>query len=135
MTTLEDESMQNLMAIYSDVYKDVNGFRPRNNFSEFSREKLISELNSLSDELEVVLEEDKAREAAYLTNWDSEVSKVMEYAPDRASALRWLTDQEDFANSQDVEHFVYNLGFLFTDEGKALVKELCDLYEMYYSVN
>jgi hypothetical protein len=35
-----------------------------------------------------------------------------------------LTADEEFYHSQDVEHWIYNQGILFTDYGRELVKKL-----------
>ena len=45
-------------------------------------------------------------------------------AGDEETAIRWLTQDEEFYHSQDVEHWVYNQGILFTDYGRELVKQL-----------
>ena len=48
-------------------------------------------------------------------------------ASDRETALRWLTSEETFYVKQDVEHWVFNRGFLFTSHGKAVVEELMNV--------
>ena len=45
-------------------------------------------------------------------------------AGDEETALRWLTTDEKFYHSQDVESWVWNHNILFTDYGKELVKKL-----------
>jgi hypothetical protein len=45
-------------------------------------------------------------------------------ASDEETAIRWLTADEEFYHSQDVEHWIYNQGILFTDYGRELVKKL-----------
>jgi hypothetical protein len=41
----------------------------------------------------------------------------------------WISGTETFYHSQDVEHFVWEQGILFTDYGKQLVKDLCEIVE------
>jgi len=38
-----------------------------------------------------------------------------------------MTSGEDFYHEQDVEHWVWNQGILFTDEGRQLVKDLMNI--------
>lgn len=78
----------------SDLYKDVNGIRPRwYNFSEFTFQELTDFVNNLQRQLEVQLDEEKAYEEKAL----NDVLSVG--APDKETALRWL-DQAD-------AHFMY----------------------------
>jgi len=48
-------------------------------------------------------------------------------AGDEETALRWLTSSETFYSSQDVEHYVWDKGILFTDYGKELVNKLMNI--------
>mgnify|MGYP007058524872 CR=1 FL=1 len=50
-------------------------------------------------------------------------------ANDRKTALSWITGSETFYHSQDVEHFVWEQGILFTQYGKQLVKDLAEIVE------
>ena len=45
-------------------------------------------------------------------------------AGDEETALRWLTENEEFYSGQDVESWVWDKGILFCDYGKNLVKKL-----------
>jgi hypothetical protein len=40
-----------------------------------------------------------------------------------------MTQNKKFYNQQCVEHWVWDLGILFTDEGRALVKELMEIVQ------
>lgn len=73
----------------SDLYKDVNGIRPRwYNFTEFTYKELSDFVNNLLEQQEVLVAEEKAFEEKALNN----VLSVG--APDKETALRWL-DQAD----------------------------------------
>jgi len=48
-------------------------------------------------------------------------------AGDRETALRWMTMEDTFHHSQDVEGWVWKQGFLFTSHGKAVVEELMEI--------
>lgn len=76
-------------------------------------------------------EEEEARTEAYLlAKFEEEVQTHIDNgAGDRQTALRWMTQNETFYHSQDVEHWVWKQGILFTDEGRELVKELEKIVE------
>jgi hypothetical protein len=48
-------------------------------------------------------------------------------ANDETTALRWLASSEEFNHYQDVEHFVWGYGILFTDYGRQLVKRIAEI--------
>ena len=50
-------------------------------------------------------------------------------AGNRTNALLWMTSTETFYHIQDVEHFVWEQGILFTDYGKQLVKDLAEIVD------
>ncbi len=73
----------------SDLYKDVNGFRPRGyNFSSWSFQELTDFINDLSDIADKQVQDEKDFEQKAL----KDVMSVG--APDKKTALRWL-DQAD----------------------------------------
>jgi hypothetical protein len=43
--------------------------------------------------------------------------------------LLWISQTETFYHIQDVEHFVWEQGILFTDYGKQLIKELAAIVD------
>ena len=88
------EERNDVMMWVSDLYKDVNGFRPRSyNFSEFTNSELEVFVNDLIDELDAQqLEEKLAAEKA--------IKGVMSLGADKATALRWLDDAD--------LHFMYD---------------------------
>jgi len=119
---------------FSDLHKDVYGFRPRGGLwdqwhNRTPRQK--QELwNALCDELEENTKAEKAEEVRAIDKFESRVQDVIGLgANDRITALRWIAGQETFYHGQDVEHFVWEQGILFTDYGKKLVAELCEIVE------
>ena len=119
----------------SDLHKDARGFRPTNDWMEMFDKVSSSEQEKIFDDLieELKEAEEDARRAEQqaIYDFDDHLAAVRrEGAPDRATALRWMTQLYTFCHEQDVEHFVWEWGFLFTDEGRALVKELMDIVEM-----
>jgi len=49
-------------------------------------------------------------------------------AANRKTALRWLTESENFLGLQEVEHWVWEQGILFTEAGKNAVSDLHKIY-------
>ena len=79
---------------------------------------------------EIAFNEEVAAKAKALADFKAELNVCLEAgAIDRATALRWMTEDERFYHLQDVEHWVWDKGILFTDEGKAVCKELEVLIE------
>ena len=115
--------------IISDLYKDVYGVRPReafyadwNNCTPAEKQKTWDEY---CDTIEKQIAEQKVREAYCIARFEDRIKDVIGLgAGDRTTALRWISQQETFYHIQDVEHFVWEQGILFTDYGKALIKEL-----------
>ena len=120
--------------IFSDLHKDAYGFRPRNH-RFYDADTTSAEKQKIWDaailDMNASQEAEEARTAIKLEEFKAEVDIVINPfgAGDRATALRWITDCDTFEHSQDVEHWVYNRGILFTDYGRTLVKELMKIVE------
>lgn len=122
-------------SIVSDLHKDAFGFRPREYFwdcwEEMTDDEKQSEWDSLCAESERQGELDRAHEAADVVAFEALVEAHIELgAKDRTTALRWMTQTEEFYNIQCVEQWVWEKGILFTDTGRALVKELMEIVEI-----
>ena len=75
-----------------------------------------------------IFEKQQAENA--VARFEARIKDVIELgAGNRTNALLWMTSSEKFLHSQDVEHFVWEQGILFTDYGKQLVKDLCEIVE------
>ena len=116
--------------LFSDFHKDAYGFRPRG-YHEFwnatpeRKQEIWDDVQQ--DFLQEMVREENAKAEA-LVQFECEVAQTISYgAGDRATALRWMTQNEKFYHQQSVEHWVWNQGILFTDEGRALVKELMNI--------
>lgn len=112
--------------LFSDFHKDTYGFRPRGHeFYDATPERKQEIWDNMGqDFLQEMVREEKAKAEA-LEQFEHEVAQTISYgAGDRATALRWMTQNTLFYHEQSVEHWVWERGILFTDEGRALVKEL-----------
>jgi len=119
---------------FSDLHKDVYGFRPREmmmkNWQAMNAKQKETLWNCLCEELEENIKLSKIVEQEAVERFEARVADVISFgADDRQTALRWITGTEKFYHSQDVEHFVWEQGILFTDYGKKLIKELLDIVE------
>lgn len=118
---------------FSDLFKDVNGFRPRGSLMDDWNDRTPRQKqelwNALCDELEENSKAEAASAKALVAEFETWINSTIELgAGNRESALRWITSESKFQNSQCVEHFVWNQGILFTDQGREVVKELNNIY-------
>ena len=116
---------------FSDLHKEVYGFRPRGHHYDIaSNDEKQKIWDELCEELEAnnLVEQEQTIKA--VARFEARIADVIELgAGNRTNALRWMSQQETFYHSQDVEHFVWELGILFTDYGKQLVKDLATVVE------
>jgi hypothetical protein len=129
IVTVEDFERYGLETLIWDVYKDAYGVRPRHmDFKSMTLDQLKAEADFLCKEADRQYEAEKAQEAADVETFKATVQKTIELgAGDEETALRWMTQDMEFYHPQDVEHWVYNYGILFSDYGKELVKKLMNI--------
>jgi len=118
--------------LISDLHKDALGFRPIEAFwegwTQSDDDKKQAIWDGLCREMDRRQEEEARNEAYLLAKFKEEVQSYIELgAGDRQTALRWMTQDETFYHSQDIEHWVWKQGILFTDYGRELVKELISI--------
>ena len=115
--------------IISDLHKDVYGYRPREAFwadwDNCTPAKKQKTWDEYCNALEANAIQEAVQEAADVAKFEDRVQDVIAIgAGNRTTALEWIVGQETFYHSQDVEHFVWQQGILFTDYGKKLIKEI-----------
>ena len=111
---------------FSDLHKDVYGFRPRGHrfYAECDEEKQKI-WDELCYQLEVNENADRIALRNNIASHQNSVQNVIDVgAGDRATAISWMVSEEEFYHSQDVEHYVWNLGILFSDYGRELIEEI-----------
>ena len=132
---MKDFKRNEVLSWISDLYKDVNGVRPRfYNFNEWSD----SELEAFTDKLIAQLKEneelERLQEETDVKRFQDQVQKTIELgAGDRKTALRWLFsseeyDQGEYVTDWDVDGFLYRKGIVHSDLGKEVKKELLEIY-------
>ena len=115
--------------LFSDLHKDAYGFRPRGHeFYDATPEHKQEIWDYLCKVVEESIAEEREQTAQALREFEQEVQNAIELgAGDRETALRWLTQSEEFYNIQCVEHWVWDRDILYTDEGRQLVKDLMNI--------
>ena len=97
-----------LAATYSDMYKDVHGFRPRNNISDWTEQTFHNEIDWLSKELQTQIDEEKMYQSQNAADFEKRIIRTIEVgAGDRETALRWIHEAED--TNGDVDYLCYKL--------------------------
>jgi|GEM_PF-579962 len=129
--TVEDFKRHELESFIWDAYKDAYGIRPRfMDFESMSMEELQKEADRVAEAAREQYELEVAQAEADLREFKELVQKTIDMgAGDEDTALRWLTQGDVFHHGQDVEHWVWNRGILFTDYGRELVKRLENIVE------
>lgn len=115
--------------LYSDFFKEAYGFRPNGIISQQYNAMTPDQKQAEWDSLDIVAAErgryERELEAAALLKFQNRLADVITIgADDEETALRWMVEGEVFYHLQCVEHWVFNLGILFTDYGMELVKKL-----------
>jgi hypothetical protein len=120
--------------LLSDLHKDARGSRPRSDafwtaWADADDQGKQAIWDGLVQEMEIADQEERESEQQSIVEFEDVVQEYISHgAQDRATALRWLVRDDMFEprfyQKQDIESWVYDQGFLFTDEGRALVVEL-----------
>jgi hypothetical protein len=118
---VDDYKRWSLINYIYDGHKDAYGVKGRHyNFDAMSIAELEAEADRIDEAVVETIDRESAEEEAAIESFEATIASIIEVgAGNRETALRWLTYMCD-----DSEHWVYNQGFLFTDYGRALVKEI-----------
>jgi len=121
-----------LLSIYSDMYKDLHGFRPRGEMPFTSDAELRAEMNRMGDQIEREIEDERALEEQA---WKLVHGRITACA--LAKNCTWqeaLQTLVEFDGAYDIDEFMFNYGVnyrialkvmrLFEVEGSFLDLEL-----------
>ena len=130
--TAEDYERYELTTYIYEAHKDAFGVKGRHyDFDTMTLEELKAEADYISEAVDRQLEAERLQEQEDLREFESMINlNIALGAGDRETALRWMLQEEEFYNYQDIEHWVWNQGILFTDVGRELVKEICSMTEL-----
>ena len=128
MDILKDERFDLECFIY-DMHKAAFGVKGRHyDFASMSMDEPRKLADRIADAVEVAEAEEAHAAEVAIADLEATVGETIEAgAGDRETALRWMTMEETFYGNQDVSHWVYKHGFLFTSHGKAVVEELMNI--------
>ena len=117
-------------AVY-ETHKSAYGVKGRHyDFDNMTDQELKDEYERLCDVAHEEYEREQKFYAQQVEEFKALVQKTIDLgAGDEETALRWLTSDEKFYHSQDVESWVWDNNILFTDYGRELVKKLCNVIE------
>lgn len=92
--------IEKLAGEYSDMFKSVNGFRPRWT-NDWTVEEYKAELESLYAENARQMDDERIEQAAAAVEFEAAIVKVMAMgAADRETAMRWMRDGSYYGNEE-----------------------------------
>ena len=126
---MEKWNRQDLIDYIYDAHKTAFGVKGRHyDFDSMSMADLEKTADYISEACREVMAEEAAAEQKAIEDFNSEISTCMALgAETREQALSWMTQTYEFSHEQCVEHWVYDRGFLFTELGRSVVKELMNI--------
>ena len=118
--------------LFSDFHKDAYGFRPsgRDTFyhSNDQEKQVIWDRTQEDLNLRVRNNNNKADAAIEIFKFEMFSHENFGVAGDSTEEiLAEMVDLNTLENTQDIEHWVWNKGFLFTAFGKDIIKTLTDM--------
>ena len=118
MRTWEQMSeVERLQCTFSDLHKDVYGFRPRGLMSEEwnSEEWLQAQFQLLVKEAEIVFAEEKRREEEAIESFNRTVDAAVIGSVSRKQVIEQMIEAEGLDKNYgfDREHFCFNNGLPF----------------------
>ena len=105
----EMSKLEQCRETYSDMFKDVYGFRPRGRDFGWTLEQYEEEFEYLERALELRLKEEAEEQSVAIAAFEARVSELVEVgARDRETALRWIMDGSEAGG--DWEYFCFQTG-------------------------
>lgn len=97
---------------FSDIYKDVNGVRPRvHEYWTATPERKQVIWDALLIESEIQFQESQIREAAAVEAFEKRVVETIQMgAGDRETAIRWIVQAEGIDSPEDPQYICYLFG-------------------------
>lgn len=127
-TVADLEEWINFKEGYSDTYKEVNGFRPRFDYSKYTLSEWRKEYSTLKNDAESVAKWEKEQLECAIHSFKKSVTKIQRSgAKDFMTAICWMlqADNVNPRNRMEVETFFYDNHILHSDYGQSLIKRIC----------
>lgn len=110
----EVDRLQEYRDGFSDLHKDVYGFRPRHSTLHLTVEQWEVVYRDLYLQLNQNLEIERKNEAAAVEKFEADVKKLIEMgAADRETAIRWISEAENAGGDLDYLAFLRGLPYRF----------------------
>lgn len=111
MKSWEDYTpLEQAAQLYSDYYKDVNGFRPRRDTSHWTLEDFDRAMDDLSKEMEVVMESDRQMKLEAIEKFEATLKEIcITCGCSKATAWKYLKDAEG-DDWYDAGYYEYSVG-------------------------
>jgi hypothetical protein len=101
-----------LLSFYSDLYKDVNGFRPRQG-TDWTDAKMQAEVDRLLVSLDELMEADYQLVKEKLCRFTDRLDELLTFgAISYDISLRWLMQSEDVEDQWDFDNFASANGLI-----------------------
>ena len=98
--------------IYSDMYKDAFGFRPRNDVSNWTLEDFEKEFEELSRVIRADMQREEEEQKRSVADFEVRVAATIAAgAKDRETAIRWIDVAEDAGGDREYLCFLLNLPY------------------------
>ena len=112
----ELSALEQSECLYSDMYKDCYGVRPRFDQTAWSLEDYERELASLALQIEMQVAEEEVRHEEAVARFEETVKNALAFgAKDRKQAISWVLE-----NETDFERFEFREGLPFGYVERAL---------------
>jgi hypothetical protein len=112
MTTTTEMNYEDLASLYSDMYKEVHGFRPRGFYGNVSAEHLQSQIEWLAQESARQMAELEIIQTKNAADFEIRIGKTIAMgAGNRETALRWIHEAEGTNGDNDYLCYVLNLDY------------------------
>jgi len=118
VTTIAEYKRYNNEQVVWDLYKDVNGVRPRFlNFKEMSDTELQEMIDALLVESDEQFANDKEDQAIAIKEIESTIKMLIKSgASNRETAITWLIDNDEYENDTGMFEYSYNLPYNYLKE-------------------
>ena len=122
-----------LLEVYSDVFKDAYGFRPRGEcIANVHVDNCTAEMIEADmDRLQAMTAENEAAESAHadqqVVEFEAQINRFVEYSNSRTIALRWMANSHNInchRDAQGIEGLLYASGILFHSKANAYLAEI-----------
>lgn len=106
--TVLDQTTKFDADVFSDLFKDAHGFRPRMDLSGMDAEALDALWTQTLDALDDTLRREDAMEEMAIANLEQRIADAMLLgAADRETALRWMMQAE---GTDEIDYFLWRVG-------------------------